>query len=259
MLSVLWNDEKLMSMIAGLFFALSTVLLGYAGVQWLVNRPVFALRAVEFSGEVEHLNLVSFQSEVVPNIRGGFFSMNLHEVRRLVESQPWIRKASVRRVWPNGLLVDVEEHKVLARWGESRLINSFGEVFSANLAEVADDGELAVLTGPKGSERLVADTYVDTVKQLHLLGMTTAKLKLSDRYAWTIETDTDLKIELGRDQEDFPLNKKFERLQKVYPKIQAELMPKVFSIDLRNPRGVAIKGERKVVAKASATTKATLH
>jgi cell division protein FtsQ len=259
MLPAIWNDDKLMSIIAGLFFALSTVLLGYAGVQWLVNRPVFALRQMSFSGEVEHLNLVSIKTDVVPRIQGGFFSMDLHDVRQLIEKQPWVRKASVRRVWPNGLSIEIEEHKVLARWGDSRLINTFGEVFSANLAEVADDGDMAILSGPKGSESLVAKTYVNTEMQLKPLGMRTMRLKLSDRYAWTLETDENLTIELGRDQEDFPLEKKFERLQKMYPRIQAEVMPKILSVDLRNPRGVAIRGERKVVAKTSATTRATLH
>ena len=43
MLGAIWNDDKLMSIIAGLFSALALVLLGYACVQWLIQRPVFEL------------------------------------------------------------------------------------------------------------------------------------------------------------------------------------------------------------------------
>lgn len=35
----------------------------------------------------------------------------------------------VYRDWPDGLEVLVEEHVAMARWGNSALVNSYGEVF----------------------------------------------------------------------------------------------------------------------------------
>lgn len=244
MLGAIWNDDKLMGILAGLFFSLAMVLLGYASVQWLIHRPIFELKKLELLGEVEHVNLIGFKANVLPEIRGSFFSADLQNVRRQIEKQPWVRKAFVQRSWPDGLKVRIEEHKVLAKWGESRLVNTYGEVFSANLAEVMDEDNMAVLNGPSGSELLVAKMYVESLEKLRKLGMQTAKLRLSDRYSWSLETDAALRIELGRDQESFSMDQKFDRLLKVYPKIQSEVMPHIVSIDLRNPRGVAVKGDR---------------
>lgn len=249
MLGAIWNDDKLMSIIAGFFFALAMVLLGYACVQWVIGRPVFELRRVELRGDVDRINLIGFQSQVLPQVRGSFFSANLQNIRKLVEAQPWVRKASIQRAWPNGLRIQIEEHTPLATWGESRLVNTFGEVFSANLAEAGDERNLAELNGPAGSEAMVAKMYVKASERLKTLGMWPEKIELSDRYGWSMDTDTGLHIELGREQENFSIDQKMERLLKLYPRIEQEVMPKIVSIDLRYPRGVAIKGDRMAALK----------
>ena len=68
MLSAIWNDDKLMSIIAGLFSALALVLLGYACIQWLIQRPVFELKRVELLGDVDRVNLIGFKANVLPKI-----------------------------------------------------------------------------------------------------------------------------------------------------------------------------------------------
>ena len=244
MLGAIWNDDKLMSIIAGLFSALAVVLLAYAFVQWLIQRPMFELKRVELVGDVERVNLIGFQANVLPRVKGSFFSANLQAVRQQVESQPWVRKAVVQRTWPSGLRITIQGHTPLALWGEARLVNTYGEVFSANLAEVAEEQQLAVLNGPAGSELLVSKMYADSVDKLKGLGMWPARIQLSDRYAWTIQTDTGVNIELGREQENYSIEQKMERLLQVYPKIKSQVMSAVQSIDLRYPRGVAVKGER---------------
>ena len=79
-------------------------------------------------------------------------------MRRAFESVPWVRHAVVRRVWPNRLRVQLEEHRPVALWGgetgSEKLVNSFGEVFEANLGDVEDD-DLPRLVGPDGSSAQV--------------------------------------------------------------------------------------------------------
>mgnify|MGYP001463169364 CR=1 FL=1 len=106
------------------------------------------------------------KANVLPKIEGTFFSANLQKVREQVEAQPWVRKAVVQRTWPSGLRIQIQGHTPLALWGETRLVNTYGEVFSANLAEVAEDQQLAVLNGPAGSELLVSKMYVSSIEKL---------------------------------------------------------------------------------------------
>ncbi|VWX37243.1 cell division protein FtsQ/DivIB [Limnobacter sp. 130] len=259
MLGAIWNDDKLMSIIAGLFSALALVLLGYACIQWLIQRPVFELKRVELMGDVERVNLIGFKANVLPKIEGTFFSANLQKVREQVEAQPWVRKAVVQRTWPSGLRIQIQGHTPLALWGETRLVNTYGEVFSANLAEVAEDQQLAVLNGPAGSELLVSKMYVSSIEKLKTLGMWPSRVELSDRYAWSIETDTGITIELGRAQENFSIEQKLDRLLAVYPKITSQVMAAVERIDLRYPRGVAVKGERLAVSKPAGASSVKLN
>ena len=48
---------------------------------------------------------------------------------------PWVRHASVRRVWPNALAVTLEEYKPLGTWGSDQLVSVDGELFTANQGE----------------------------------------------------------------------------------------------------------------------------
>lgn len=70
---------------------------------------------------------------------------------------PWVRQAVVRRDFPNRLLVQLQEHQAVAYWGaegDSRLVNSYGEVFDANLGELEKD-DLPRLNGPEGQSAQV--------------------------------------------------------------------------------------------------------
>ena len=71
---------------------------------------------------------------------------------------PWVRKVAVRRSWPDRLDVAIEEHVVLARWGEDRLVNIQGEVFEGG-AEESERRALPLLFGPAASEHQVAERF----------------------------------------------------------------------------------------------------
>ena len=70
---------------------------------------------------------------------------------------PWVRRAAVRREWPNKLVVVIDEHKPLGTWGEDgKLISVEGDLFTANLAEAEEEGDLPEFAGRPASEREVA-------------------------------------------------------------------------------------------------------
>ena len=156
MIAGFWHDSRLMSLIAGLFTLASVMILSIAFVNWLIHRPMFDLRQMILDDQSDPINTVSFQNQVLPRIKGGFFSIDLQEVRQIVEGQSWVRKAVIQRSWPNALRIKIEAHKPLAFWGDGRLVNTYGEVFVANLAEATAQRQLAKLEGPAGSELLVS-------------------------------------------------------------------------------------------------------
>ena len=78
-----------------------------------------------------------------------FFTVNLKSTQNAFKKLPWIRDVSVRRKWPDKLLITIEEHNVLARWGNLGLVNNYGEIFNA-----AFQDDLPVFNG---DEKFVMD------------------------------------------------------------------------------------------------------
>ncbi|MCJ0761980.1 cell division protein FtsQ/DivIB [Variovorax terrae] len=193
-------DVKLMNMVATTLFLACVAMALAAVVWWALRNPVFAIGGITVQGEVAHNNAVTLRANVAPRLAGNFFTADLAQVRAIFESVPWVRHAVVRREFPNRLDVTLQEHQPVAYWGadgESRLVNSFGEVFEANVDEVEAD-ELPHLSGPDGQAAQVLAMYRVLKPLFAPLDATVEELDLSGRGGWRVQLDSGAAIELGR-------------------------------------------------------------
>ena len=162
----MWHDVKTMNAVSGALFGLVVLAVLAAGLWWLAQRPMFTLKTIriEALGEepLRRVNASTIKGTAIPRIRGNFFTADLDGVTQAFEAVPWVRRAAVRREWPNTLVVALEEHAPLGTWGEDgRLLSVKGDVFTANLAEAEEDGLLPEFAGPDGSERDVVARFKD--------------------------------------------------------------------------------------------------
>jgi len=198
-------DVRLMNATAAAFVVLAAVLLAAAAVVWLARQPFFAIRSITVEGDVARNSVSTIRANAAPQLAGNFLTMDLGAVRRAFESVPWVRLAIVRRVWPNRLRVQLEEHRPVALWGSDsgtdKLVNSFGEVFEANVGDVEDD-ELPTLTGPEASSPHVLAMLAKIEATLAPLGARVEQLSLSGRGSWRTELDSGAQVELGRGEDD---------------------------------------------------------
>jgi cell division protein FtsQ len=72
----------------------------------------------------------------------------LESIRAAARRVPWVRDATVRRVFPDAVEVTFSAHAPFARWNEGELVSEAGDVFTAPGA-----GTLPLLRGPDGSAR----------------------------------------------------------------------------------------------------------
>ncbi|WMW79966.1 cell division protein FtsQ/DivIB [Undibacterium cyanobacteriorum] len=242
----MWHDAKLLNATANVLFSLVLAALVGSAVWWVIHRPLFDLSAVRVEGksnrELRHVNALTIRDQAIPQVQGNFFTTNLDQVRAAFESVPWVRKASVQRVWPNRLIVQLEEHEVLGTWGEDgRLISSQGDVFTANLAEAEDDAHLVKLSGPEGSEKEVLQQYRLFKEWFGMLKLNPEEVQLSSRYAWSVTLDNGMRVDLGRVQEASKLKTRVDQLARVYPQLTTRLGDKILNIDMRYPNGLALK------------------
>ncbi|NBS97293.1 MAG: FtsQ-type POTRA domain-containing protein [Betaproteobacteria bacterium] len=238
-----WHAPRLLNRVANTLFALSVLALLAAGAHWFAHRPWFALRAVAVEAapghSLRHSSETTFRTLGVQPLSGTFFTTDLEAARNRFESIPWVRHASVRRVWPNRLLVQIEEHRPFAAWGDGRLVNTLGELFAANAAEADEEGALPELSGPPGSTAEVIRRWRDLNEWLAPLELRPVALALSPRWAWTVRLDNGTTLLLGRDQGK-PIAERVAQMVKVWPQV-AQRLGATDTIDLRYPNGFALR------------------
>jgi len=199
------SDVRLMNATAAALAALAGILVAAMAVIGLSRQPFFAIRSISVDGDVARNSVSTIRANAAPKLAGNFVTMDLRAVRRAFESVPWVRLAVVRRVWPNRLRVQLEEHRPVAIWGSEggaeKLVNSFGEVFEANVGDVEDDN-LPTLAGPEGSSAHVLAMLARVEAGLAPLGARVEGLALSGRGSWQATLDTGAVVELGRGSDD---------------------------------------------------------
>ena len=193
-------DVRVMNMTASALFLVFGVFALVTLAGWLGNHATFAIRAITVTGDVAHNNAVTLRANVLPHLGGSFFTLDLAQARASFETVPWVRQAVVRREFPNRLKVILQEHQAVAYWGaegDSRLLNSFGEVFEANPGEVEHE-VLPRLIGPAGQEPQVLDMYRLLQPLFGELDLGMDQLELTGRGSWVALLDTGAVIEMGR-------------------------------------------------------------
>ena len=256
----MWQDVKMLNATTNALMALVLLALLTSGLWWLAQRPMFTLKTIRVEGVAEmplrRVNALTIRASAIARIKGNFFTADLDAVRVAFESVPWVRKAMVRREWPNKLIVSLEEHRALGTWGDDgRLLSVKGDVFTANLAEAEDDGELLEFEGPAGSEKEVVARYSQLRDWLTPTGLLPETLTLSNRYAWTVKLDNGMTVELGRAENDATLKERIARLVAVYPQLTQGLSGKIEQVDMRYPNGLALKAEGLVLASSNGKKK----
>jgi cell division protein FtsQ len=244
----MWHDIKMMNATTGALLGALVLGLLASGTWWLAQRPMFTLKVIRIEGVGEmplrHVNAATVRSAALPRIKGNFFTTNLDGVRVAFEAVPWVRKASVRREWPDTLIVTLDEHQPLGTWGEDgRLLSTSGDVFTANLAEAEEDGDLLAFEGPEGSEKEVLARYRDLHDWFAPAHLAPEEVQLSKRYAWKVKLDNGMTVELGREQSRTTLKERVDRLIGIYPQLVARLQNRIESVDMRYPNGLALKAQ----------------
>ncbi|GGB89823.1 cell division protein FtsQ/DivIB [Pseudoduganella buxea] len=240
----MWHDAKALNATANGLLAVAVGACVVAGVWWLAHRPVFDLRAIRVESmdraELRHVNLLTLKNGTQGRISGNFFTSDLENVRQVFEAVPWVRRATVRREWPDQLIVEVEEHEALGTWGEDgRLLSVKGDVFTANLAEAEEDHALPQFSGPEGSEKEVLTRYGELRKWFAPAQLVPESLALSSRYAWTVTLDNGMSVALGREQTPTTLKERVQRLVSIWPQL-ASRVQNVENIDMRYQNGLAL-------------------
>ena len=204
--------------------------------------PIRSVTFVAAAGELKRVDVDELKriAGAIQNMGGSMLRTDLSQVKAAVKQVEWVRDAEVRRRFPATLEVQIEEQTAVARWKiagdteQSLLVNTFGEVFEAELDEPSS--ALPVFGGPKDSAREVLANYHSFSAQLSAIEQRPVEIRLSPRRAWQVRLEGGSTLELGRNDAELRL----DRYVRAYAGIAA-LRAANTRIDLRYPNGLAIR------------------
>ena len=238
-------DVKLMNVTATVLFLGCAALVLAAASWWVVRHPAFSISRIIVEGELVHNNAVTLRANVAPSLMGNFFTIDLGAARAAFEQVPWVREAQVRREYPNSLRVELHEHVAEAFWGPdtgAEMVNSFGEVFEANIGEVEREG-IPRLQGPANSSQQVLQFYRMLAPALAPVALEIDELVLSERGSWKARLGNGAQIELGGGTVEQVLQR-VQRFVRTLAAVTAQYQRKadaLESADLRYEDGYALR------------------
>jgi cell division protein FtsQ len=238
-------DVRIMQWTSLAMFVLAFLLCIASSIGWLLRHPAFSIQGITVKGNVTHSNVVTLRANVLPQLSGNFFTLNLLQARQAFEQIPWIRSALVRREFPNRLSVTLDEFQPVAQWGfegDGKFLSVEGAVFEVNADDV-DADNLPLLKGPESQAKTVLDMYKFLKPLLAKMDMSLDKLELSQRGSWTAQLESGAHLELGHGTQQ-EIGERLQLFFKTLTQVASRYgrtVTSLLSADLRYENGYALR------------------
>ncbi len=218
------------------FFAIFTC---FVLVTWVAGKMAdprtLPIKAVKVEGDFRYLATENLQRVVAENVKGGFFSLDIDQIRSAVLSAPWVREVTVRKLWPETLYVKIKEQTAVVRWRTTGFLNHKGELFEPE--DISKPEGLIRLNGPAGTEQLVFEKYKVLMGLLSPKNRNVAWLELNERRGWSFEIKQGPMVIVGRKEVDKRLWKYVKSVEKSFGKD----IENIAQIDLRYTNGFTVR------------------
>ncbi len=220
-------------------------------INWLYTPGSFPITKIELVNHLQNQESRELQKISAQAIKGGFFSLNVEKFRNeLLQALPWVKAVSIRKIWPDRLLVSIEEHKPVARWQSVvrnteadnkhyNLLSNEGLVFKPELSteQKKKFNHLALLQGPDGSSKKIMQACYKMNEHLKRIGFGIRKCGMNARRTWMLELVNGMEIKLGKEKNI----QKLDRLIRAFNGQLKAYRDLVAYADLRYSNGFSIK------------------
>lgn len=199
-----------------------------------INRPI---NTVRLESRLQSVTEEEVRLLLARYTESGFLGVDVQDLRDELELNPWVSRATVRRVWPDALVISIDEKQPVARWGDASLLDVNGAVFTPPMR--GTESGLPALRGPEGSESLVLARYREFSELLTDIDMELASLSVNPRGSWTAGIDGGLELKIGRDDVD----ERLQRFVRLYRGGLREQLADARTIDLRYSNGISVSNK----------------
>ncbi len=222
------------STVAGLLLISSVLALAK-----LYQPTTLPFKSIQVYGELSWIDRKKLNALIIEKIDGGFFSLNISQLKSTLEQQAWIESVAIRRVWPDVLQITANEQQPIAVWNGSSVINRHGELF-----DPADQGipkYLVKVSGPEGSHQLMMNHYFAIEKLFQEAGLRVASMDINDRRALQVILTNGVRLLLGRVRNEEESVEEVHRFVAAYKGTLSPKFDEVALVDLRYTNGLAVR------------------
>lgn len=216
-----------------LAFGLLAVALGAANL--VADPRRLPVGSVRVEGKFRYLSRTELERALAAEVKEGFFRVDLDAVRRAAMGLAWVKQATVRRVWPDRLSVQVTERQAVGRWSSGGLVDADGERFLP--PDEPRPRDLPVLDGPEGSEAILVNHLKALRQWLAPVGRPVVRVTMDARRAWRVQLAGGTVIVLGRQ----PSEAHLRRFAEIFPAVLQARGGEAERVDLRYPNGFAVR------------------
>lgn len=210
-----------------------------AVVMWeRLDQPV---RVVRVEGTLTPAEQAAIQGVCRDVLVDGVLSVDLEELTARINALSWPRDVRVRRIWPDGLLIQVEREPLVAAWGSDAFLTSAGKVVHLTGYQEA---ALPVLSAALSTPRQTMQVFQVLQDQLQPSGLVIRALSENLLGEWLLTLDNGLTVALGNQK----LTERLQRVLLLYHRVLAERMPEPAYVDARYENGVAVRRDASMLA-----------
>ena len=201
----------------------------------LRDPATLPISKIRVQGVFMHLDEHMLRQAVAEKAGEGFFGVDIDAVKQRVEQLPWVAQASVRRIWPDTLGIDVVEQKALARWAGGGLVNEAGRIFRPLNSRYSS--RLPLFKGSEDMLETMKEQYWQDNALLASIGLEIRELHLNSRRALSLYLNNSIELMLGRRQTLVRL----QRFIAVYKKLLGAHSAEIARVDLRYSNGMSVQ------------------
>ncbi|VAX11976.1 Cell division protein FtsQ [hydrothermal vent metagenome] len=201
----------------------------------LRDPATLPISKIRVQGVFMHLDENMLRQAVAEKAGQGFFGVDIDAVKQRVEQLPWVAQASVRRIWPDTLGIEVVEQKPLARWAGGGLVNEAGRVFRPVVSSYPS--QLPLFSGPENMLATMKKQYRQDNALLTGIGLEIRELRMNSRRALSLHLNNSIELMLGRRQTQARL----QRFIIAYKKLLGAHSAEIARVDLRYSNGLSVQ------------------
>ena len=190
------------------------------------------IRQVKLLGDLRYLDAENLTKDLSVKFDGSYLDTTLTEVVSEVESHPWISNASVRRVWPDTLLIEIVEQRPVAVYNDTQYLGSSGDLFEPpELVEKPMPrlyGALSETSQVYSHYRVFSDRLADLAK--------VTSVSRGHDLGWEIVMDQGFTLQLGR----VDILGRLARARDILKQLDKDRLRQIRKVDARYDNGIAL-------------------